>query len=292
MDLVIILDGSGSVSPEDFERSRFATANIVKQLNVSPTGVRVGLVSFASTVSIWQLFVANEQLKSFILGKVATIPKINSGTDTAEALSDARTQVFSDKRNGIYPRVAIIFTDGASNYPVLTQIEATKLKDEGVYLYAIGIGSGINNQELEDMASEPKSTYKMTLQNFAEIFNVVDQIIQVACETPAFLPLGVSAKSEPKKDEINYYQTDTSKLGGSLIEFEVSGEVGAIKFAYSFSSINPTFIPANEANFVTRINNDGTQVRVASVAVPLNAPKLYISTQGIQDTNKYILKIT
>ena len=50
-----------------------------------------------------------------------------------------------------------------------TQASATTQKDKGVYIIAIGVGSGADFDELIGMASEPKTSHYTTLGTFTEL---------------------------------------------------------------------------------------------------------------------------
>ena len=50
MDLVLLVDGSKSVRPQNFELVKRFVNQIVDFLDVSPEGTRVGLVQFSSRV--------------------------------------------------------------------------------------------------------------------------------------------------------------------------------------------------------------------------------------------------
>ena len=68
----------------------------------------------------------------------------------------------------------MVFTDGASNDNSATVQEARHLHSVADKTYGFGIGSGIQENELRQIASKPEYYAKMTnfaeLQDFARIF--------------------------------------------------------------------------------------------------------------------------
>ena len=80
------------------------------------------------------------------------------------------------------PHIAIIVTDGQSNNKALTKTEAAKLKAAGVKVLALGIGSGINDHELKDMASDPDSQYVYKAATFDALASLKGVISSKACE--------------------------------------------------------------------------------------------------------------
>jgi hypothetical protein len=56
------------------------------------------------------------------------------------------------------PKVCVVVTDGVSNDRYSTVSAADSLKADGVSVYVVGAGSGVDQDELEAMASLPVST--------------------------------------------------------------------------------------------------------------------------------------
>ena len=51
-------------------------------------------------------------------------------------------------------RLCILLTDGVSDNPSFTIDSAEKVKEDGIEIFSIGIGTGINQTELEEAASK------------------------------------------------------------------------------------------------------------------------------------------
>ena len=73
----------------------------------------------------------------------------------------------------------IVFTDGQSSGHVYKPSQ--QLKNVGVVIYSIGIGSGIDISELETMASPPASNHVFLLRNFHELSTLEKNISHSAC---------------------------------------------------------------------------------------------------------------
>jgi Mg-chelatase subunit ChlD len=61
--------------------------------------------------------------------------------------------------------IAVVITDGNSNNRAQTFAEAKKARASGIQVIAIGVGHGINQKELEGIASSPKSQYVYNAEN-------------------------------------------------------------------------------------------------------------------------------
>jgi hypothetical protein len=63
----------------------------------------------------------------------------NIYTYTGDALRNVRTRGFAKARQGV-AHITIVLTDGVSTNKERTKEEALKLKSQGVYIFAIGVG--------------------------------------------------------------------------------------------------------------------------------------------------------
>uniref|UniRef100_A0AAN0N8N9 Collagen alpha-4 like protein n=1 Tax=Dugesia japonica TaxID=6161 RepID=A0AAN0N8N9_DUGJA len=78
-------------------------------------------------------------------------------------------------------KLVILFTDGTNNKYPAPYIYADKLKDAGVKILTIGIGSDINNKELGTLASPGLS---VTFDSFSRLVNSQNQILSHICPIP------------------------------------------------------------------------------------------------------------
>ena len=63
-----------------------------------------------------------------------------------------------------------------------TTSEAAKLRDDGVAVFSIGVGSGANEQELKEMATDPDDTHVFTVSNFTSLDNITGTLAQKTCQ--------------------------------------------------------------------------------------------------------------
>ena len=74
------------------------------------------------------------------------------------ALNTARTELTRD--NPATRKVAILITDGRPSSTGGASSAATNLKNAGVELFTIGLGSGVNNNFLKTVASKVEYHYE------------------------------------------------------------------------------------------------------------------------------------
>ena len=106
----------------------------------------------------------------------------SGGTNTAEALRQTRVVDLPMARNGL--KYVMVFTDGQSNSFSATSSEAQQLHSVADRTYAFGIGTGIDMNELNAIASDPAFVGRMT--SFADLEAYVRLFIvqQLGCKTP------------------------------------------------------------------------------------------------------------
>ena len=63
-----------------------------------------------------------------------------------------------------------------------TASEAAKLRDAGVTVFSIGVGSGANEQELKAMATDPDDTHVFIVTNFTSLDNITGTLAEKTCQ--------------------------------------------------------------------------------------------------------------
>uniref|UniRef100_A0A3B3C6L6 Matrilin 2 n=1 Tax=Oryzias melastigma TaxID=30732 RepID=A0A3B3C6L6_ORYME len=174
LDLVFVIDGSKSLGPANFELVKQFVNSIVDSLDISRTGTHVGLIQYSTKVRT-----------EFTLGQYVTVDSIKQavrrmeymgrGSRTGSALRHMFESSFSS-REGARPntqRVTIVFTDGRSQDDVSEW--ASKAKNSGITIYALGIGKAIE-QELREIASEPDEMHLYYAESFEKMGEITQKL--------------------------------------------------------------------------------------------------------------------
>jgi hypothetical protein len=168
VDVVFVVDESGSVGDVHFKKTMISLSNTVDKMAISKELVRVGVTLFAGTGTSRTLLQLDSQYETSAIKKTFTdaIYKKGSHTDIADAFHYACQEMFvsskgdrADSQNYL-----VLLTDGKSNYgsdPVKVQAEACK--NAGVRIVTVGIGSGIDEQLLKDVAYSLPNYYLHTV---------------------------------------------------------------------------------------------------------------------------------
>ena len=157
LDLVFLLDASGSIGEDNFVAMKQLVKNIASSLTIGPENTRVAVIVFESGVRLEFNLNSYTNINS-LSQAIDNIFYDSGGTSTHLALQLLRESAVSELL-GVRPstdttHIAIVITDGQSNSPTATAEEARKVHtDTDFTVFAVGIGSGIGSDELTTIAS-------------------------------------------------------------------------------------------------------------------------------------------
>uniref|UniRef100_A0A0L8HVA9 VWFA domain-containing protein n=1 Tax=Octopus bimaculoides TaxID=37653 RepID=A0A0L8HVA9_OCTBM len=246
IDLVFLIDSSGSVEKPDFEKTKTFLKNIVYNLDISPEKTRVAVIRFADTPNV-SFFLGDHNTNFAVRNAIDAIIYDGTGTATDTALDKARTSVFTNTRKSVASKVLVLVTDGKSNNENETIAAAEKLKDDGVTIFTIGV---VNPKvsELIAAASEPSCTHFINLKDYNEIGFIVKEIESDSCKAPTvvqketpLLNIAIPKTNETKQQVLQITNTTKSTLGTTVL---VNVQCGVVTVYASFNNSYP-----NEADY-------------------------------------------
>jgi uncharacterized protein YegL len=163
LDIVIVMDSSGSIGAANFLIQKNFVKNLLAGLNLGRNDTRVGLINYNTRVDIL-LNLANFTDYNTTAKIIDDIVYTGGFTYTGLALKAANEQVLQESLgmrpilSGI-PKVVIVITDGESTDPGSTLFEADRIKRREFSIISVGIGNAINLNELVAIASSPNDQY-------------------------------------------------------------------------------------------------------------------------------------
>ena len=183
VDLVFLLDGSGSVGKSNFEKVRVFVKKVVDFFNIGETGTHVAVVTYESSTHL-EFKLDKFVTKSDLRKAIDRVDYNGLLTYTGEALEFVKKYVFTESAGmradiGI-PKVLVLLTDGHSNGREVFN-PANELRNAGVSIFSIGVGSSVSEKELKDIASDPDDDYVFRLSTFNELSKWVDRLSSVSC---------------------------------------------------------------------------------------------------------------
>lgn len=179
LDVVFVIDSSGSIDSNEYNIMKNFMIDLVKKANVGKNQVQFGALKYADDPEV--LFYLDDLgTKSEVISVLQNDQPMGGNTYTAEALGFS-DHMFSEARGsrlhqGV-PQVLIVITDGESNDADKLNATAKALRDKGILVLAVGI-AGANPVELLAMAgSSDKYFFVKTFGGLKGIFsNVSDSV--------------------------------------------------------------------------------------------------------------------
>ncbi|XP_067421589.1 collagen alpha-1(XXI) chain isoform X2 [Emydura macquarii macquarii] len=192
-DLVFILDGSYSVGPENFEIIKRWLVNITSNFDIGPKFIQVGVVQY-SDYPVLEIPLGTHDSNENLIREMESIQYLGGNTRTGRAIQFAIDHLFA-KSSRFLTKIAVVLTDGKSQDEV--KDAAAEARKNKITLFAIGVGSEIEEDELKAIANKPPSTYVFYVEDYIAISRIREVIKQKLCEEsvcPTRIP--VAARDE------------------------------------------------------------------------------------------------
>lgn len=183
LDLVFILDSSGSIGSSDWNRMLGFINNIIGRLTVSPNGIHVGVIVFSDTASV-SFYLTQYLTTAGVQSSVSSLTYIGGGTSFYSGLSLALSDVFTTARgmrNNVI-KVALLVTDGQdSNSAAVTK--AQELRDAGIRVMALGIGNSVDSNNLLNIVITTNNLFSAS--DFTQLSDTLAAILTTASCQPS-----------------------------------------------------------------------------------------------------------
>ena len=157
--MVFVLDASTSIWGPDFDKQLSFVQDVIGEFDIRPTKTRCGLLTFSDGVRV-EFGLDTYWRKDELQRAVGSTRQLLGGTRTDLALARMRKLFEAEHRRAV-PKLAIVLTDGESTYTDMTGYEAKLARQEGITVFAIGIGHSVNRKELEKIASSEDYVFEV-----------------------------------------------------------------------------------------------------------------------------------
>ncbi len=168
-DVALAIDLSGSMNndgndpPEPITTALKAASSFAGSLKEND---QISLITFDSLSELVSpLTVARSSVVTDILGLEIKPTEETGFTNTSAALLSAQAELNSERHNADARRVLVLLTDGlptaSGNQDIVIETETTAklLDDSGIEVYAIGLGQGVDQQFIRNIASSISNSY-------------------------------------------------------------------------------------------------------------------------------------
>ena len=178
LDIILLLDGSGSVGAYNLEKVKQFSQKLVETFDIGPSATQIGVIQYSTRVR--QEFSMNSfQSKETLSNAIDDIAYMRGGTLTGRAIRYVSRYGFA-RSDGARPGVAkvlIVVTDGISYDGVATP--AYKARQKGILVYAIGV-SGYDLTQLEQIASNNRTL--AVVDNFNLLDSLRNTLLTGVCD--------------------------------------------------------------------------------------------------------------
>jgi collagen type VI alpha len=185
IDLVFVIDASGSVQWERMPNVTQFLIDIVGDLDIGPNSTQVGAIYFNSTTRT--AFTLNQYTtRQDIQQALRAIPFLGGMSNVSGALRTARTSMFQ-LANGDRPaarNIVVLITNGYPTIEVQQMVpEAVALKNTGALVVTVAIShpAFINFDNMLAMASPPVALHSFNVSSYTQIDDYSTNILSAIC---------------------------------------------------------------------------------------------------------------
>ncbi|CAG5132862.1 unnamed protein product [Candidula unifasciata] len=165
-DVYFLIDSSASIWIMDYMKLLQFVADLVSDMDLSLSATRVGVGLFSSHHRL-HIPLNNNWSKEKIRQEIVTAPYLRGDTYLSRALQGMRAEgLSSSMTRASATRIGVLITDGMSRHKQLTADNATLAKMDGIFLFTVGVGHGVDHDELREIASDPKKEFNYHVPSF------------------------------------------------------------------------------------------------------------------------------
>uniref|UniRef100_A0A183CA49 ZP domain-containing protein n=1 Tax=Globodera pallida TaxID=36090 RepID=A0A183CA49_GLOPA len=209
VDVLLLLDGSGSVGDDTFRMQLQFAALLARRLNISSDGTHLALIQFAELPQL-EITLNQYNCESQLEWAIQRVRYLGGATNTGQALNFALENGFQNARGGPVPKVVVVVTDGQSQDEV--EEAAQRLHDAQVMVYAIGVTNLVNVRQLHQITGDALRVH--TVEAFDQLDkSLADSITWHMCRTD-FRPGTPDIICEP--DKIGVRATTKKQFEGTV----------------------------------------------------------------------------
>lgn len=156
---MFLFDGSSYITRSNFLQTLLLAKTVLSSYNISQDQTNVAAAVFASDVVVSFNFTQHYSF-SAVSTAIDGIPYLNqSSINISVALETVNNTIFTTGRENVI-RVLVVFVSEmlSGNFTQISQ----DLRDQGIVIIVVGIGSSFDKDQLITIASEPPSSHVFT----------------------------------------------------------------------------------------------------------------------------------
>ncbi|BFZ19085.1 hypothetical protein BsWGS_22124 [Bradybaena similaris] len=184
LEIGIVLDTSWSIQEQDFNTSKTFLENFLQKFNLGSgtEGVRVSIITYDKAIYPKDGFnLTSYHSKQDVLDAVRHIPhRKGMATITWEGIKYMqKVQLAKDVVRPWAQKISVVLTDGNSQRPDWTEQAAKAARKDGIIIFAIGVGSGVREEELLNISGDESRVFKV--DNYDQLDSILDVLVNKTC---------------------------------------------------------------------------------------------------------------
>ncbi len=218
LDVGLVIDRSGSMGADRMEDAKEGADLLVQEL---ASNDQSGLVSYASSAS------HDNHIDFDHAGTRTAIGALSSGgsTATGDAIALSHDDFNDHARWSTARQTMILLTDGYTNTGIDPVAAAQAAKDDGIEVFALGVGGNVNEFELKQIASDPVEDHYFNPADGQEVLDtfllIANQLKYNDLEDPEILSIDVPEPGRLYIDGVDYgpssgFDPSKASIVGSL----------------------------------------------------------------------------
>ncbi|XP_033854792.3 collagen alpha-6(VI) chain-like [Acipenser ruthenus] len=180
-DIVFLIDGSTSISSEDFKTmKKFLTAMVIN-FDIRPNRVQIGVAQYSDSYEKLFYLRSFSDISTF-QNQIENISQLLGDTHIANALKNVKdffTRSAGSRKSEGVEQILVVITDGVAQDKDYVFQAAEDLRQDSITIYALGIGN-INVYQLIEIAGTPER--KFMVNNFNELETFKTRFVRNICE--------------------------------------------------------------------------------------------------------------
>jgi len=175
IDIVILMDGSGSIGYDGFKAQKVFVNALLDRMSINEDGVKVSIVVFSRYITTLSPLSSNvQELKS----KVSAVSFPSSTTNTAGALFEAINQLRAGRKDAT--SVVFVITDGMPNSDTATAVQSHEARKSSRVIF-VPIGPYLDMTRVNSWASQPPRDNVIPLTDLASATDHLSTMIADLC---------------------------------------------------------------------------------------------------------------
>lgn len=187
-DVIFVADSSRSLGYKSFNKLKQFAEAVVKRFTVSPIDIQVGFINFGND-SILEFRLNSYRDQDEVMKAISKVQYLDTAesmqlTYTGKALQMLIQKGFLKQnggRGGKVPKIAIIITDGEPTDIDATHRLAKAAKQQGIIIFAIGVGKWMKQDEINLLASDPKTTHAFLVEDYDSLSFIEAALAKKTC---------------------------------------------------------------------------------------------------------------